>query len=285
MKTSFWTNTVWYVALAVISIVMVSICLIKASERKKTMVFFFAVLGMTYFIEVFLMLVTDAYAYYPKIASDSFHESLIGNFFSQYSVSASALLIAALGLNIWWQIGFTIVYYLIDVLFVRLGIYSHNWYQSWYTLAGFFFYSRIVISWYKKIFAQPSRFIYFITLFLGTFAIGGNAIGTTLNFLEIRRFSMGLFSQATKDHTATGILYGILIAVILIPLYRLKSHPILKCLILLMMYVFDYVLYRAGVIIVKPGWFTIGTIIAVLGRYLITGMVDRSLGAMNYSSR
>jgi hypothetical protein len=96
---------------------------------------------------------------------------------------------------------------------------------------------------------------------------------------------MGLFSQATKDHTATGILYGILIAVILIPLYRLKSHPILKCLILLMMYVFDYVLYRAGVIIVKPGWFTIGTIIAVLGRYLITGMVDRSLGAMNYSSR
>jgi hypothetical protein len=280
MNTTFWTNTVWYAALAIISIAMVSISLIKASEHKKTLVFFFAVLGMAYFIEVFLMIVTDAYAYYPKIASDSFHESLIGNFFSQYSVSASAVLIAALSLNIWWQIGFSIAYFLVDVLFAHLGIYVHNWYQSWYTLAGFFIFSRIVIKWYKKVFAQPSGFIYFLTLFLGIFAIAGNAIGTTLNFLEIRRYSIGLFSQATKDQTATSIIHGILIAMILIPLYRLKSQPILKCLIFLMLFVLDYILYRVGIIMVKPGWFVAGSMISVLGNYAITGMVDRSLGAI-----
>lgn len=284
MKIIFWTNTVWYIALAIISIAMISISVIKASDRKKALAFFFAVLGMTYFIEVFLMLVTDAYAYYPKIASDSFHESLIGNFFSQYSVSASAVLIAVFGLKIRWQIAFSIAYFLIDVLFVRLGIYAHNWYRSWYTLAGFFIYNRIVIKWHKKVFAKPSKFTYFSTLFLSTFAIGGNAIGTTLNFLEIRRFSMGLFSQATKDNTATGIIYGILIALIIIPLYRLKSHTVLKCLAFLAMFVFDYVLYKVGVIIAKPGWFTIGTIIALFGRYYITGITDSSLGSLYKSS-
>lgn len=284
MNMLFWTNTVWYIALAVISIAMISISVIKAAERKKTLAFFFAVLGMTYFIEVFLLLATNAYAYYPKIASDSFHESLIGNFFSQYSVSASAVLIAAFRLKIRWQIAFSIAYYLIDVLFVRLGIYSHTWYQSWYTLAGFFVFIQIIKKWHEKVFSQPSRFVYFSTLFLSTFAIGSNAIGTTLNFLEIRRFSAGLFDQATKDHTATGFIYGILIALISIPLYRMKSHPVLKCLILLAMYVFDYILYRVGVIIVKPGWFTIGTVIAVFGRYIITGIMDRSLGAIDDSS-
>lgn len=281
MKILFWTNTVWYIALAIISIAMVSIIMLKSSERKKTLAFFFAVLGMTYFLEVLLMIVTDAYVYYPKIASDSFHESLIGNFFSQYSVSASAVLMAVFGMNFRWQIGFSIVYFLIDVLFVRLGVYAHNWYQSWYTLGGFFIYSWIVRIWYGKVFAHPSRFIYLSTLFLSIFAICGNAIGTTLNFLEIRRYSLGLFDQAAKDHTATSIIYGILITMVLIPLYRMKSHAVLKFLIFLMMFVFDYVLFRVGVIIVKPGWFAAGTMITVFGYYAITGMVDRSLNEKN----
>lgn len=281
MKTLFWTNTVWYIALAVISIAMISTSVIKAAERIKTLAFFFAVLGMTYFMEVILMLVTNAYAYYPKIATDSFHESLIGNFFSQYSVSASAVLIAAFGLKARWQIVFSIAYFLIDVLFVRLGIYAHNWYKSWYTLAGFFAYSWIVKKWYGKVFMHPSRLIYFATLFLSTFAIGGNAIGTTLNFLEIRRFGLGLFDQPTRDNTAVSVIYdSIMVAAVMIPLYRLKSQPVYKCLIFLMMFVIEYVLYRAGVIIVKPGWFAAGSMIAVFGNYAITGMVDRSLGTV-----
>jgi len=279
MKASFWTNTVWYVALAVISIALIIVTLSKTQERRKTLAFFFAVLGMTYFVEVLLLLITNAYAYYPKIASDSFHESLIGNFFSQYSVSASAVLISTLDLNFWWRIGFSIAYFLIDVLFVRLQIYSLNWYHSWYTLVGFLIYSWIIMKWHKKVFAHPSKTIYFTTLLLGTFSLGGNAIGTTLNFLEIRRFGIGLYEQASKDNTATGILYGILIIFILIPLCRMKSHPVIKCLILLALCVFDYILFRIGVIKSKEGWFVVGTMIAMLGRYFITVWVDRSLGA------
>lgn len=278
MKSLFWTHTIWYIALAVICVAMVTISLINSLERKKTMAFFFAVLGMTYFMEVFLLLIGNAYAYYPKIASDSFHESLIGNFFSQYSVSASAVLLATLGLNIWWRIGFAIAYFLVDVLFVHLGIYSHNWYRSWYTLGGFFLYSWIVKKWHEKSFSHPSRMIYFITLFLGVFTIAGNAIGTTLNFLEIRRFSSGLFDQATKDHTATSFIYGIWICLILIVIYRLRLRPALKCLTLLMMLAIDYGLYRAGVITVKPGWYAAIALLIVFGRYFVVGMVDRLLG-------
>ena len=286
MNTLFWTNTVWYIALAVVSVTIISASVLKSSSRRKTLAFFFAVLGMTYIIEGSLLLITDAYAYYPKIATDSFHESLIGNFFSQYSVSASAVLIAVFGLKIRWQIVFSIAYYLIDVLFVRLGIYAHNWYHSWYTLVGFFIYCRLVIKWHNNIFAQPTRLLYYLTLFLSVFAIGGNAIGTTLNFLEIRRFSSGLFHQATKDHTATSIIYDmIMIALVFIPLYRLKSHSVLKCLIFLLLFVLEFVLYRVGVILVKPGWFVFGSMIAVFGNYAIVGTVNRSLKKENQLSK
>ncbi len=283
MNASFWTNTVWYVALGAVSVALFVLTLAKTRERKKTFAFFFAVLGMTYFIEVFLLIITNAYAYYPKIASDSFHESLIGNFFSQYSVSASAVLIATLGLNIWWRIGFSFAYFLIDVLFVRLNIYAHNWYSSWFTLAGFFVYSWAVGKWHEKVFAHPSKIIYFSTLFLGLFALGGNILGTTLNFLEIRRYGIGLYEQATKDNTATSILYGVLIGFIVIPLYRMKSHPVLKGLIFLALFAFDYSLYRVGVIQVRAGWFVAGSLLTLFGRYFFTGVIDRSLGASDAS--
>ncbi len=279
MISSFWNNTVWYIALAVLCVAIVAFTLAKSKDRKKTLAFFFAVLGLTYLIEVFLLIVTDAYAYYPKIASDSFHESLIGNFFSQYSVSASAVLIAVLGLNAFWQLGFSVAYFLVDVLFVRLQIYSHNWYQSWYTLIGFFVYSWIIKKWYGKMFSHPSKPMYIATLALASFSLGGNVIGTTLNFLEIRRFALGLYEQATKDHTATGVIYGLLITFVLIPLCRMKGRPFLKCLLLLAMIVFDYILFRFGVIQAKAGWFWAGTLIATLGRYCITCMLDRALSA------
>lgn len=278
MKATFWTNTVWYVALGAISIALFIFTLLKTPERKKTFAFFFAVLGMTYVLEGFLVLVGNAYAYYPKIASDSFHESLIGNFFSQYSVTASAVLIATLGLGVWWRIGFSVAYFLIDVLFEQLHIYSHNWYNSWYTLAGFFIYSWVVVKWYEKVFSRPSRPIYYATLFFGLFSLGGNVLGTTLNFLKIRRFAMGLYEQTTKDNTASGVIYSIFICFIIVFLYRMKSISILKALAFLALIAFDYILYRVGIIQVKEGWFLAGTLLTLFGRYYLTSVIDRCLG-------
>lgn len=279
MKTAFWTNTVWYIALAVISIALFLYTLRKAKERKKTTAFFFGVLGMAYIIEVFFLIIFDAYAYYPKIAIDSFHESLVGNFFSQYSVSASAVLIATLDLNIWWRIGFSFAYFFIDVLFVQLNIYSHNWYNSWYTLAGFFIYSWVVKKWHEKIFAHPAKVIYFATLFLALFSLAGNFLGTTMNFLEIRRYASGLYEQVTKDNTATAILYLLPFNAVIILLSRIKSRPALKSLAFLVLFAVDYILYSKGVIHVKAGWYVPGALITLFGSYFLAVLLDRLLRA------
>ena len=281
MKAAFWTNTIWYIGLAVAGAAVFSAALVWSKERKKTFAFFFAALGMTYFIEVVLLLVTDAYAYYPQIASDSFHESLIGNFFSQYSVTASAVLIATLGLNTWWRIGFSAAYFLIDVLFVKLSIYTHHWYSSWYTLAGFFVYSWVIKKWHGKIFAGPSKPVYLFTLFLGVFSLGGNILGTTLNFLEIRRFAMSLYTQATKDNTASSIVYSVPVTAAIILLNRLECRFVIKCFAMLLLLCCDYALYRAGVIQVRAGWFVAGAVFTLFGRYFFAWFVGRCLGAPN----
>ena len=278
MTKIFWTNTIWYIALAAISAAMLFLALAKSPCRKKTLAFFFAVLGMTYFLEILLLVVMEAYTYSPKIASDSFHESLIGNFFSQYSVSAAAVLIATLGLNMKWRIGFSIAYFLVDMLFVQLNIYSHNWYNSWFTLGGFFVYSWIVMKWHGKVFSQPTKGLFIATLFLAVFSLYGNLFGTTLNFMEIQRFTIGLYEQTTKDNTAASVLYSIPSIAIIIPLCRLKHRPAFKGLLFLLLFVIDWCLYRMGFMHVKAGWFIPVTLFTVFGRYMITGFLDRSLG-------
>jgi hypothetical protein len=137
MSDSFFTNTIWYIALAVSSAGALVIIYIKSQDRKKTFAFFFAVLGFSYCIEVSLLLLLNAY--YPMIRPDDpFFDAVLGDIFSQVSVSSSAVLICVLGLSNWWLAGFSAAYFLAGMLFVHLGIYEHFWYQSVFTLAGFF---------------------------------------------------------------------------------------------------------------------------------------------------
>ena len=96
-------------------------------------------------MEVSLLLLFDAYTYYPMIRPDDpFFDAVLGNIFSQVSVSSSAVLICVLGLSNWWLAGFSVAYFLIDIFFVQLGIYEHFWYQSVFTPVGFFILNVIV---------------------------------------------------------------------------------------------------------------------------------------------
>lgn len=152
MSDAFFTNTIWYIALALASAAALVTIFVKAPERKKTFAFYFAVLGSTYCIEVSLLLLFNAYTYYLMIRPDDpFFDAVLGNIFSQVSVSSSAVLICVLGLSGWWLAGFSAAYFLIDVLFVQLEIYEHYWYQSVFTPAGFFIYGLIVKYWYRNI--------------------------------------------------------------------------------------------------------------------------------------
>jgi len=284
MGDTFWTNTIWYIALAATSAAVLTVVFIKSPHRKFTLGFWLAVLGATYVIEVFLLLVTDAYTYYPMLTTDKFQDAVLGNFFSQFSVSSTAVLMVVLRLSRWWRVGFSIAYFLIDVLFVQLGIYEHHWYRSYYTLAGFFIYSWLVQKWHHRLLQKPGRLIYLFTLFFGVFAIAGNSIITSLKLLGIQIFQPGFVTDMSKDHTSGSLIYGPVLIILCIALYFWKVKWCVKAGVLAIIATVQYLLIALGLLYIKSGWMTIVILIDILGFYGWTVAVDRLLDSrqLNY---
>ena len=277
MDGSFWTNTIWFIALGATSVAALVVIFVKTPERKKTFAFWFAVLGLTYWMEVMLVLILNAYTYQPMIVQDPFFDAVLGNIFSQVSVSSSAVLICVFALSNGWLLGFSVAYFLVDLLFSALGVYVHNWYQSVYTLAGFLIYGGIVKYWYKKIFDSPSKKIFYPTLFLSAFAVSANLHGTVLRLLDIRIFHSAIFADPSRDHTATSLIYQSIIILISIALHKSKARWTLKALVFLLILIGQYGLIQAGVIVVKPGWWLFVMLFDLLGFYGWTVLMDRSL--------
>ena len=100
MNDAFFCNTIWYLLLLATSVTVCWVTMQKSADRKFTLAFGLAVLGFTYWIEVLLLLVLNAYTYYPMLTpEDAFMDAVLGNIFSQVSVSTSALLYCVLDLK------------------------------------------------------------------------------------------------------------------------------------------------------------------------------------------
>lgn len=277
MFSPFWTHTIWYILLAATSVTLLMIALKKAPDRRFAFAFLFGVLGFTYVLEAILVIVFNAYHYHPAIVSDSFQDSVLGNIFSQVSVSTSALLIAVFGLSWKWRTAFSVVYFLIDVLFSTLGVYEHEWYRSIYSLFGFFIYSWAVQQWYCRLRNNPPRFLFYLTWFLGIFALTGNTIVLPLKLLKLQIFSVGIFSDISKDHTTGMIIYAPILIVLIIAHQYWIAPRTLKWIPFLLLTFLQYVLYSAGFILIKPGWLFIVTAADLLGIYVWCAWLNRSL--------
>jgi len=226
-----------------------------------------------------LVLILNAYTYYPMITpGDRFFDTVLGNIFSQVSVSSSAVLVCVMGLSNWWLFGISVVYFFIGILFSGLGLYEYHWYRSVYTIAGFLIFGRVVQYWFRAILNYPSKKIFSTTLFLSVFGLTSNLLNTSLKLLNIRIFRSGLFPlDPSRDHTATALIYGPVLTVISIALYKWKTHWIMKGFIFLLLLMCQYGLVYSGVMIIKQGWLIFVLFLDLIGYYGWTIVMDRSL--------
>ncbi|MDP4128312.1 MAG: hypothetical protein Q8912_15445, partial [Bacillota bacterium] len=111
MTTAFWTNTIWYILLGILCIIQIIALLKKANNRKHVTALYLIIAGITFSFEATVYLFLKAYDYYPMIFPQSpLNDGLAGNLFSQFSVTASALLISVLNLKYYWFLIFSLIY-------------------------------------------------------------------------------------------------------------------------------------------------------------------------------
>ncbi|WP_407312312.1 hypothetical protein [Desulfosporosinus sp. SB140] len=280
--TTFWTNTIWFILLFLTSIITNVIILKKSNNFKFDLAFLFSIIGLSFIFEAGLVLRLNAYSYYPKIFRDTYLDIIFGNYFSQISVSTTALLLASKNLSFIWYGAFGLIYYFIEVIFLKLGIYEHFWYKSYYTFFGFILFSRIAKKWYKIAKKYTSKFINYITLYFSVASFSTFTIFLGQRLLGIQIYKSNVFfTDMNKNNTSTGFLYQFIIFNYLIPLYKSKLHWVLKTIALSYLFLAQYLAYRAGFIYIHKGLFFIVTSLDLIGCYFLIAVFDYLLFSNN----
>lgn len=274
MYSTFWSNTIWYVLLGITSVISIVFILCKTNNSKFIIGFSFAVLGATFFTETFLFVISNAYRYLPKISSEPYLDSIFGNYFSQFSVTLTAIFIIVYKLPKIWNFIFACTYFFIEVLFLKLGIYQHYWYKSIYTFIGLLLIFWIIKKWYYYMLNSPKNYIYYFSLFSGASALFSITIILWLLVFSLQVININFYKEFFRNQAILIILYRSILVIIMIILYVLKLKWMWKGLIFVFLFIIQYALTKIGIITIKDGWFLIVTLLDLIGCYLGVIVID-----------
>lgn len=275
MYSGFWSNTIWFVLLGVSTLIELALILIKAKRPKLMLAFFLTVSGITFFYEMSILSYFKAYAYYPMLIPDSPPDDYIaGNLFSQFSVSATAVLISVFNLKNYWFFIFAAAYGLIEELFLKMGVYEHYWYRTWMTVISLLLLFWITKKMYTSI--KHTGFVWrYIYIFFGTLALFMHANIWTLKLSGIQMFSESFLPDKERSLVVLTGLYFLLLSNIMMAVYFSKIKWWWKSAVVLALYAAHYSAAKLQLIYYKEGWFFIIATISIFSMYIYIFIINK----------
>lgn len=272
----FWTNTVWYVLLGLVTIFELIIIFRKAKNVRFTLAFYLTVTGITLAAEITLFFVFSAYDYYPKIITSSYYDDeLTGNLFSQFSASATALLVPVFNLSSYWMLIFAGAYGIIEEIFLALGIYSHNWYRTWMTLLGMSALFWIVKKNYFISIKKSSRLLHYINIYFSLITLVVITICWGLILSGRQSYSRALGENPVSSPYLVSNLYTTPIFISLMIMYFRKWKLYAKALVIVLLYIITYILeYLHVIYFYNVWWYLMATTLLIFGAYFSIVLMD-----------
>jgi hypothetical protein len=279
LSATFWSNTVWYILLGAVTVVEVVFVIIRAKAHRLVFAFYLTILGIVLSFETAVLIFMKAYVYYPMILKEppfAFDAILAGNLFSQFSVAATALLVTIFDLGFQWFVFFALLYGIIEELFLMLGIYSHNWYQTWMTVIGLLLYFWLSKKIYGTIVKGVTPAVYYGYVFLGLFPLYVITIMWGFMVSVHLSFSTTLFSDPVNSRYFLCLAaYSVPAAVVMMAIYYLKLRWFWNAGAVIFLYGFYYVGCKLNLIVIREGWFMVVNTITMLWMYLSVMIMDK----------
>lgn len=172
-----------------------------------------------------------------------------------------------LNLKYYWYFIFAGVYGLIEELFLALGIYSHNWYETWMTvilLPLAFWIAKIM---YAKIIQGVKPISHYIFVYLGLFPLYIISFNWVLMLTRHLDFSTTLFSDPIISRFFVSLVLINLLAILSMLIYFLRVKWLWKAAVVVMMYTAYYIGYKLNLIWIKEGWFPFVSTASILWMY------------------
>ncbi|MBB6634221.1 hypothetical protein [Cohnella thailandensis] len=271
---AFWSNTIWYCLLALLSILAAIYAFAKTDNAKHWVGFGFAVLGSTFVFETGILTFLNAYKYIPKISSDPFLDSIIGNYFSQFLITVTVLLVLIKKLSRIWRFIIAAAIVGIEEWFLKLGIYEHEWYRTWMTFVLLLFLLWMANVWHIYLARFPNRLVYYLTLFLGASALFSVAIVFIQFTYKIHVFHPVVFPNDYYRNQAVMIVsYRTIIVLLMMILYRAGWRWRWKAIAFAGILGVQALLVEIGIQSFKSGFFFPVSLAEIIGSYACVALI------------
>lgn len=222
-----------------------------------------------------------SYTYYPMILHHSrnpYDDVLTGNLFSQFSISTTLLFAIVLKLKPYWYFIFAIIYGLIEWLFLSLGIYSHNWYQTWMTvvmLPGTFWLIKFM---YVKITKEVKPKFYYGYIILGLFPLNIITLSWFFMLTGIQDMSFNALADPIMSRHFIVLALFFVLSISMMFIYFLKMKLYWNTAIIILLYGLYYIAYKFDFLLIREGWFLPVSTATIAWMYLSILLLDRLYG-------
>lgn len=277
---TFWTNSIWYILLLIISIALLVYVFIKAKEKKRVLGFFLALFGLALFIETIIYIFLKAYEYYPGIIPNSAkNDGVLGNICSQLSVSIAALFISVFNIRFRGVVLIGAIYFGIEWLFLALGIYQIFWYRPWITLILLTSSFEIAKRWYRTVMGRHNRVLCSVTAILGIFALylpTTNWFGILSGFYDIKE---DILIDPYISHAVVAIPKYTTQILMFYFLNKCKANWVWYAVVVGVVLSADVLLNYTGLLFVKDGLVLVYSAITIITTYLYILLMEKLLYA------
>lgn len=276
MEPAFWSHTVWYVILGLTTLTELWLIFRRAGSRRMALGLYLSVSGMVFSLEMAVYSYFKAYEYYPKLVPHSQpDDSIAGNLFSQFSITATALLIAVYNLKTIWVVVFAAAYAGIEELFIALGIYRQHWYRSWMTVAGLLLIFPAVKWLYRKASNHIGRFARYLLIFYGLLTLNQHLINWPQRLLGIRTLSETVLPDKERSMVLLTAVFFIMLAACMMFVYFSKFKWPWKGLVVLALYAGFYLAVKNSLVFNKEGWFFVSASLCIWTMLLFCFFMDK----------
>lgn len=200
-------NSIPFFILFIIHTFLIGIAFYKSKNKKEIIIFLGSIMGFSYLLEFFVLNLFKGYKYMPNVFKNKSLDNILGAFLSQsIFVPFTAVYLTLTKSGLTKKLLGGIYFSLIELLFLRLRVYKHNWWRTVYTLILIPIYFLISDYWYYLL-AKKNEPIRRISFFLMIMVTETNLF-LLLAFLRKIRFGWGRYHTWTEHFIITP-LYSI----------------------------------------------------------------------------
>lgn len=265
-KRLFNKNSTPFLLLTAIHIGMLLI-LLKRKTQKDIWILLLSNIGFAFSFEYPTLNLFHGYKYKPSIMKNTVFDSILGAIFSQaIYLPITSTFLTLFNKNWKWKINFSLFYFCIEKLFLRLNIYKVYWWKPIYTLVflnGYFYLSD---GFYKALSSQK-RWAMVIAQYLAT-----DVVWVTLMYIfamkRYIRFGRGYFFT-WAEHFKIVPLYSLILSFIA-TITSSKNGLFYRLLMPLSHMMIDIILVKMNILKVNIKKFLVTS-----SRYLLMTFISR----------